>query len=311
VSWAKLRGVVGASIGALVVWTGWIAPAQAQPRGPSAAAAPVKRLHEDGLQAAKQRRWEQAYSLLTRAWEQERLWQVAEGLGRTEVELGKYRDAAEHLTIFLRETRDIATVSAEERAEAERLLSLARAQVVALSILVEPAGADVFVDGVLVGKAPLADPVFVVPGRRSVEARREGYRVVGDTRDEAAGWTERLELRMVSMTISEATPISKPPPQPRGWRGADTGVVIGGTLATLAALGVGTGFAVEANRTVEQGHSRQWALEANTSFWSFVGAGALAAGTIAHGATAARRGRVNVGVSPTSRGAALVVSHEW
>jgi hypothetical protein len=294
--------VVGACLGALVISMSWSEPARAEPPGAPAASATVKQLYDEGFGAAKRGQWVQAYPLLARAWETERRWQVARLLGQAEVELGKYRDAAEHLTFFLRETRDNAQVGAGERASTEQLLVRAGAHVGALTIVVEPLGAEVLVDGVRVGTAPLADPVYVQPGKRSVEVRHQGYLHAGDSYRVDAGQTARVELRMARRVI----------PAPRGWRGVDTGVVVGGALATLAAAGVGAGFAVWSNENARDSRTyqvcpdpcmldeyrtkaarfgdlqSQKTLHAHVSFWSFVGAGALAVGTVTYAIAAPR-----------------------
>ena len=62
-----------------------------------------------------------------------------------------------------------------ERRSVEELLAQARVKVGAITVRVEPAGAEVFVDGKAVGKAPLAGEVFVEPGARVIEAKLAGY----------------------------------------------------------------------------------------------------------------------------------------
>jgi PEGA domain len=328
VSSAKLHHALMACAGALVSM-GAATPARAQPaEAPAASAsASVKQLCAVGFEAANHGQWEQAYPPLAQAWELEPRWQIAGVLGRTELELGKYREAAEHLTIFLRETREVAEVDAEERANTERLLSRARAYVGALTIVVQPAGAEVFVDGAPAGKAPLADPVFVQPGRRSVVVRREGYVAAGDAREVEVGGVARMDLQMVRLV--------EPPPKPR-WRGVDTGVVIGGTLGTVAALGVGTWFAVKANRTgVEsrgyenpgspcdvaciQSHEfsffpvdRERAQQTQIYQWGFVAAGVLGASTVTYAIAGPKLRRpVTLTAAAGPGGAGTTISVAW
>src|SRR4051812_12550791 len=61
-----------------------------------------ERLYDEGRKAAKAGKWAQARDLFLRSWRIRRDFLVAINLGRAELELGKYRDAAEHLAYFTR-----------------------------------------------------------------------------------------------------------------------------------------------------------------------------------------------------------------
>ena len=52
-----------------------------------------------------------------------------------------------------------------------KLYEDARAETGPITIAVDLPGADVVVDGKVVGKSPLEDPVFVEPGHHTIEAR--------------------------------------------------------------------------------------------------------------------------------------------
>ena len=54
-------------------------------------------------------------------------------------------------------------------------LKQAAAEVGSLSVTVTPKGAEVLLDGVSLGFAPLPDTVFVMPGAHEIQIRREGY----------------------------------------------------------------------------------------------------------------------------------------
>jgi hypothetical protein len=268
--------VVGACLGALVISMSWSEPARAEPPGAPAASATVKQLYDEGFGAAKRGQWVQAYPLLARAWETERRWQVARLLGQAEVELGKYRDAAEHLTFFLRETRDNAQVGAGERASTEQLLVRAGAHVGALTIVVEPLGAEVLVDGVRVGTAPLADPVYVQPGKRSVEVRHQGYPHAGDSYRVDAGQTARVELRMARTVIPAGPVLPGAIVLGVGGAGLLAGAITGGlTLRKASDLkSKCTGVVCP---TSVQGEARSVTTLGNVSNAMFIAGGVLAA----------------------------------
>jgi hypothetical protein len=151
-------------------------------------------LYETGMSAAAKERWGEAHAAWLAAWGLKRHYQIAGSLGTAEAKLGRYRDAAEHLASFMREA---PATKVKERQSVQELLAEVRKHVGALGIKVEPAGAEVFVDGVRVGKAPLADEVFVDAGARVIEARLEGYEIASAKVDAAAGASREVALRLV------------------------------------------------------------------------------------------------------------------
>src|SRR5262245_42812519 len=78
----------------------WAGP----PPGPGPAPAQQKeadRLYEQGRKAAKAEQWSKASDLYLQAFRIDHHWKIAASLGHAEVQAGKYRDAAEHLTFAL------------------------------------------------------------------------------------------------------------------------------------------------------------------------------------------------------------------
>src|SRR6185503_10103767 len=65
-------------------------------------------------------------------------------------------------------------VPAQRRDEVQADIEKLKARVALLRITTSKPGAEIFVDDVSVGKAPLAEPVMVSAGRRKVEARLAG-----------------------------------------------------------------------------------------------------------------------------------------
>lgn len=166
-------------------------PALAQPSSLTPAQQTELAKHRDeGKAASKANLWDKARDAYKAAWQLKRDWKTAANLGRAEFQLGKHRDAAEHLTYAIRE----APPSLAQEAPAEwnvlrEMLQRARAKVGALNIAVEPAGAEVQVGGLPVGKAPLQAPVFVEPGQVAIDARAPGY-AVGKVSVSAVGGEE-------------------------------------------------------------------------------------------------------------------------
>jgi hypothetical protein len=153
----------------------------------------ARALFVEGGKSAAKGRWGEAHAAWLAAWSLKRHYQIAGNLGAAEVHLGRYREAAEHLSFYMREA---PAAKVKERQKAQELLVEARKHVGALMLKVEPAGADVLVDGVSVGKTPLAEEVFVNPGARVIEARFDGYEVARVKVDAAAGAAREVPLKL-------------------------------------------------------------------------------------------------------------------
>lgn len=147
---------------------------------PDAAAAPADGAEGDlsaradayfrrGKQLVRENKLEEAYEAYRAGYVLKQGYDLAGNLGNVELALGKLRDAAEHLAFCLRNFP--ATASPQQRDFIQKRFDEARRQVSALAITVDAAGAEILVDGVVVGHAPLADEVYVSPGAHLVEAR--------------------------------------------------------------------------------------------------------------------------------------------
>jgi hypothetical protein len=146
--------------------------------GPSAApaapgAATVEQLVAEAKQAMDRKDYAEARAKLLEAFTQQRSYDIAVNLGHAELELGMHVPAAEHLQLGLDGWP--ATGNAAARGRVESWLADAKAAVGTLRVSVSVAGAEVMVDGAVVGLSPLSAPVFVKPGAHRVEAKREGY----------------------------------------------------------------------------------------------------------------------------------------
>src|SRR6185369_17292642 len=126
-------------------------PAPAPPPGKAGAPATpeeeVMRLVADAQKAEKAGKWDEARALLLKAYKVKPSGRVLAELGRAEVGAEKYRDAAEHCAIALRDV----SLTDEARKAAEAALAQAQAQVGALRINVHPRGAEIVVGGQPVG----------------------------------------------------------------------------------------------------------------------------------------------------------------
>jgi hypothetical protein len=292
----------------------------------------AKQLFGEGVAATSLAQWDKARTFLLSAWRIQHHWKIAANLGRAEFKSDRLRDAAEHLSFFLDTAPD--DVDTKERARAEEMLTQARARVGTVKVTGLLDGAELVVDGVAVGKLPPSGRVFLEPGTRRVEARAEGYTEAGATVEAEAG--KEVPLELVLAKVPEPKPLVRVvrvetvrAPQ----RERNKVVVIAGAAAGVAALGLGVGFMAgsfaEAGKrdaalkvhqcephtptcvaeVVRADHSR--VMLANGSFWSFLAAGALGAGTLTYVLMTPSKSKskvsASVSVGPGSAGATVVV----
>ncbi|XXY21799.1 hypothetical protein WME88_19475 [Sorangium sp. So ce216] len=222
----------------------------------------VRELHKEGNAHYARGDYERARVAYLAAWALQKRLQIVGNLAEAEMKLGRFRDAAEHLAHYLREApKEQPPPPAAEIQSAEALYAAARAQVGALSIATLENGAEILVDGEVVGVAPLPAPVFVEPGMHTVSARR-GNRVGARQVRVDKGGAASVEVVLAEGNLGASTtpPRAEPPhsaaPQPQasaaperpagGARLPVVPMVIGGALGVVG-LGVGVGFTLAAN----------------------------------------------------------------
>ncbi|HTN85478.1 MAG TPA: PEGA domain-containing protein [Sorangium sp.] len=270
----------------------------------------ARRLFEEGVKSAKAGKWADAHASFLAAWGLKPHYQIASNLGVACLQVGKPRDAAEYLTLYLREA---PATKVQERQRAEASLKEARAQVAAVTVQVSPEGAEVTIDGTSVGRAPLADPVFLDPGQHEVGAKLDGHVPQAQPIAATAGGTETMVLelqRTPPLDADRAGAGRDVLPAPEGSRdGGRTAVLIGGGIATGVGAAAGVLFTVLANNRADEsetlkgklldgGRSKcsdtslrtdcmrqsqaldESARYSNVAFWSFVGAGTVGLGTL-------------------------------
>jgi hypothetical protein len=174
----------------------------------------------------------------------------------------------------------------EYKAMLEEVLKL----VGTLRIQVEPAGAEVLIDGKSEGKAPFEDPSFVDPGKHTIEVKLDGYKPAQVVVDMAAGSSKDIlimlgqeERRSGDGAPSSSQPGASGGVEPKKEEGPPAGVppiVIGGLIATGAFYAASIGFMVAAeNRAVAyNGLARNETFTDLTVITALLG-GALCVGT--------------------------------
>jgi hypothetical protein len=213
----------------------------------------ARRLFKQGFAAFNEKRYQEAYDALSQAWKLQRSFDVAGNLGIVELELGKFRDAAEHLAFAVENLPPSA--KQKEREFVTEGLAAARKEVGALSIEVDRAGAAVEVDGRAAGTSPLKSVVYVEPGTRTVVARLAGYAngTKSVTIDKASA--QVVSLTLVPAAGAAATPAGTgaPPaatatdiPDVPGSRRSIVPPIVLGAIGAVG-IGVGIGLAAAAS----------------------------------------------------------------
>jgi hypothetical protein len=186
-----------------------------------------------------------------------RSYDVAGNLGSAELTLGFPRDAAEHLLFALHHYAASGTTAAQLETAKQRFAEAER-QVGRLKVSVSMNGADVLVDGTVVGRAPLDEDVFVEPGERTVEARLAGYEPAKQTIKSGKGTAQLVSLKLTiadpppvpsasAVPLASASASASPPPVPSGSTAPIVPVGAGGpSKPVLITGGVVTGLAVVA-----------------------------------------------------------------
>lgn len=179
--------------------------------------------------------------------------------------------------------------------EYEEMLEEALKRVGTLRIEVEPAGAQVLIDGKSEGKAPLEEPSFVEPGKHTIEVKLDGYKSAQVVVDMAAGSSKDIQfiLGQEERRASDAPPSAQPGAsggvEPKREGGSPPGIppiVIGGLVATIAACGASIGFMIADGN--QRGYYHTYASDKNFSALALISAtlgGVLAFGTTLYAIT--------------------------
>lgn len=244
--------------------------------------ADARQLFTDGQTATKLNQWDKARTFFQGAWRIQQHWKIAASLGRAEFKVGRMREAAEHLAFALREV-PAGELAPADMKPVEEMLAQARTKVGAVKVTGAPDGAEVTLDGVFVGKAPLKGELFLEPGPHRVMGQREGYLEGAGEVTAEAGKEAGVDLRMVKVPEKKAVGVAQPVGVPQA-AGPNKGVVIAGvTVAAVAAaagVGFGIGWGVDAAGSTTCSHGCTHLK--NLMFWSLVSAAAVGGATLTY-----------------------------
>lgn len=249
----------------ICLFAGTIVPSVAMAAPPASepqeAATPENLQYRKAFAAIEKEDWAEAERLLLPLWERSRTWDIASSLGQAEFMLNKHALGAQHLEFAIDNLPPKENIKVLKRLQ--KALADMKVEVGTAHIAVQP-GAEVLVDGLSRGIAPLPNEVYLEPGTRLLEARMANKGRATKTIEIEAGKTYDVALVLEKSNVEpppavvapvktepqpNAPPTSQPesPPDSSPSRTPNwTPVLITGGLAVVAAA-IGTGFAIDAN----------------------------------------------------------------
>lgn len=275
--------------------------------------------YKNGMKAAGLKKWAEAHAAFMEAWKLNEHYQIAANLGSMEVKLGKFRDAAEHLAIYLRKA---PADKVKDKMRAQSFFDEARKKVGAVQVTVNVNGAEILVDDKVAALSPLLDDLFVEPGPRMLKVRMPGYKTAEIPIEASPGSAQAVPVTLAKepdaappILAPEPPPPPPPPPQPkevpfqpsRPLVIAGIGVAVVGVLGGAIFAGVANSNASDAealsgplSQKSQAAYGTPWACSTgaypvdcqhlrdswesadslgNASVWSFVIGGLAGAGT--------------------------------
>jgi PEGA domain len=220
----------------------------------AAASERARKLYVEGARLFDEGKFPQAYVAFAAAWAIKKHPSIAGNLADCEVNLGKYRDAAEHFRYIVKDTS--GEVKPDDKRRAQERLDDTLKRIGVVTFTVEPSGAGVVLDGAALGASPLTDSVFVDPGQHTLEARAEGQVPGWLAFDVTAGSTQAVKLALKPKGQDAV-------PRPER-RSVVPGAVLGGVAGAALVAGIGF-FAAGRSKPASARASRVTVLDAGQS----------------------------------------------
>jgi PEGA domain/Tetratricopeptide repeat len=151
------------------------APASNKPDDKTAAAAQVKKARDlwyRGVDAFRAGNYEEARRAFAECYQLMPKSDVLRNLSISEIQSGHYVSAARHLKQLLAAPGDLPS---NVREEATSRLAQAEAQIGQLDIGVDVTGAEITIDGNVIGRSPLESNWYIEPGQHEIIISKAGY----------------------------------------------------------------------------------------------------------------------------------------
>lgn len=169
------------------------------------------KLYEEGDYALALAEFERVYELQPD-------YRVLYNIGQVSIQLGRYARAHRSLSEYL--ARGGAELPSDRVAAVTADLELLEARTARITVRVSQPGAEISIDGVVVGTSPLPEPLIVDVGERRVQAKLDGYHAQSTVLSLASGDRREAELVLEPepKPVTEVAPqpvVVAPPPLPR------------------------------------------------------------------------------------------------
>ncbi len=161
---------------------------------------------QEGVRLFDQGKFEEARAAFLQAYALKKHPAVLLNLAQSELRSDHPVEAARHFSEFL---RDNPNADPAERKAAEDGLAAARTKTARINVKVDVDGAEVFIDGDIVGRSPLPEAVDVAAGARKVEVR------VGGRPPQTAEASATVgQVQTVTLTFGVPAATADPVPMP-------------------------------------------------------------------------------------------------
>lgn len=167
-------------------------------------------LIRQGVELRRTKRDAEALQRFQKAYELERSPRVVAQMGLAEQALGRWSLAHRHLRQALESAQD--PWIRKNRRAIEGALAAVDRHIGHLEISGTPAGAEVRIDGELVGSLPLAAPIAVAAGGVAIEVRAAGHLPILRAGTVGAGELARENFSLQPLAPSAEPPATSPPP---------------------------------------------------------------------------------------------------
>jgi hypothetical protein len=170
---------------------------------------------KNGVSAVEQGDFGEALEQFEVAYKETHAFAVLYNIGRVDVALGRAVEAVDAFEQYLRDGKD--AIEKQRRRDVEAEIERQRARIGIVTVRTVPPGADVRVDGKLVGNGPVLD-WRLTAGMHTIEGALPGFAVTVRELEIAGGSSAIIELKLepavpsAPATAPAAPPAAGPPP---------------------------------------------------------------------------------------------------
>ncbi len=227
----------------------------------------VRAILKEGVKLAEAKNWQGAHAKFLEAFKQSDHYTIAANLGSMEIKMGRHREAAEHLAVYLRK---VPADKVKDRMRALAFFEEAKKKVGSVQVRVNVNGAEILVDDRVAAISPPVDDVFVDPGPRLIKARRAGYKPAESAIEAAGGSVHQVTLTLEKLPEEKPAvkapppketpkPAVAPPPETEGFK-PKREIIYAGIAVTAAGVLSGTIFALVSSSQGSSADERMNAL---------------------------------------------------